>query len=60
VAPCDGQVESYSAAHSVIMPSVNHDTGRNLFRLRRHLLRAAFYRLLRDRSFREWSAVTES
>jgi putative transposase len=92
------KLKSYSAAHSVIMPTVAHDTRcyannraevshqptrqrerhmcgfksagqaqrflavfgivQNLFRLGRHLLRAACYRVLRNRSFREWSAAT--
>jgi putative transposase len=94
------KLKSYSAAHSVVMPSVDHNTARyennraevshqparqrerlmrrfksagqaqlfltvhgvvqNLFRLGRHLLRATNYRLLRDRSFREWSAATRA
>jgi putative transposase len=35
-----------------------HGVVQNLCRLGRHLLRAAHYRLLSDRSFREWSAAT--
>ena len=46
-----GQAQQFLAVHGVVQ---------SLFRLGRHLLRAAHYRLLRDRSFREWSAVTDS
>jgi len=35
-----------------------HGAAQNLFRLGRHHLRSANYRLLRDRSFKEWSAAT--
>jgi putative transposase len=44
-----GQAQRFLAVHGVVQ---------SLFRLGRHLLRAAHYRLLRDRSFREWSAAT--
>ena len=44
-----GQVQRFLWVHCVVQ---------NLFRLGRHLLRAAHYRLLRDRSFREWSSAT--
>jgi putative transposase len=44
-----GQAQRFLAVHGIVQ---------NLFRLGRFLLRAAFYRLLRDRSFREWSAAT--
>ncbi len=35
-----------------------HGVVQNLFRLGRHHLRSGNYRLLRDRSFKEWSAAT--
>jgi putative transposase len=44
-----GQALRFLSVHGVVQ---------NLFRLGRHLLRAVDYRLLRDRSFNEWSAVT--
>ena len=44
-----GQAQRFLTVHGVVQ---------NLFRLGRHLLRAAHYRLLRDRSFRQWSAAT--
>ena len=44
-----GQAQRFLWVHGVVQ---------NLFRLGRHLLRAAHYRLLRDRSFREWSSAT--
>jgi putative transposase len=44
-----GQAQRFLSVHGVIQ---------NLFRLGRHLLRAEHYRLLRDRSFEEWSAAT--
>jgi len=47
----EGQVQRFLSALGVVQ---------NLFRLGRHLLGATHYRLLRDRSFNEWSAVTES
>ena len=46
-----------SAAHAQRFLSV-HGLVRNLFRVGRHLLRAAHHRLLRTRSFRVWDAVT--
>jgi len=93
------KLKSYGAAHSSLMPSVNHTTVRyyennraevshqptrqrerqmrrfksagqaqrylsvhgvirNLFRLGRHELCVENYRLLRARSFKEWSAAT--
>jgi putative transposase len=44
-----GQAQRFLSVHGVVQ---------NLFRLGRHLLRATNYRLLRDRSFKEWSAAT--
>jgi putative transposase len=44
-----GQAQQFLAVHGVVQ---------NLFMLGRHLLRAAHFRLLRDRSYREWSAAT--
>jgi putative transposase len=44
-----GQAQLFLSVHGVIQ---------NLFRLGRHQLRAANYRLLRARSFKEWSAAT--
>ena len=35
-----------------------HDRIQNLFRLERHLTRAANFRILRDRAFAEWLQVT--
>ena len=35
-----------------------HGVVQNLFRVGRHLLRAAYHRLLRTRAFVEWEAVT--
>ena len=46
-----------SAAHAQRFLSV-HGLVRNLFRVGRHLLRAAHHRLLRTRSFLAWDAVT--
>ena len=43
-----GQAQRFLWVHGVVQ---------NLFRLGRHVLRAAHYRLLRDRSFREWSSA---
>ena len=44
-----GQAQRFLSVHGVVQ---------NLFRLGRHLLRSTHYRLLRDRSFKEWSAAT--
>ena len=44
-----GQAQRFLSVHGVI---------RNLFNLGRHQLISANYRLLRERSFREWSAST--
>jgi putative transposase len=44
-----GQAQRFLSVHGVVQ---------NLFRLGRHLQRAAHYRLLRDRSFKEWSVAT--
>ena len=44
-----GQAQRFLAVHSQI---------HNLFRIGRHLLRAANYRLLRSRSFESWQQVT--
>ena len=44
-----GQAQRFLSVHGVVQ---------NLFRLGRHHLRSANYRLLRDRSFRVWSAAT--
>ena len=44
-----GQAQRFLSVHGVVQ---------NLFRLGRHLMRATNYRVLRERSFREWSAVT--
>ena len=46
-----------SAGHLQQFASV-HDVVQNLFRVGRHLLRAAHHRLLRARSFRLWDEVT--
>ena len=46
-----------SAAHLQRFASV-HGVVQNLFRVGRHLLRAAHHRLLRARSFRQWDEVT--
>ena len=46
-----------SAAHAQRFLSV-HGLVQNLFRVGRHLLRAAHHRLLRTRSFLVWDAVT--
>jgi putative transposase len=43
------QAQRFLAAHSQI---------NNLFRIGRHLLKAAHYRLFRERAFSEWSGVT--
>ena len=45
-----------SAVHLQRFASV-HGVVQNLFRVGRHLLRAAHYRLLRTRAFAEWEAV---
>ena len=44
-----GQAQRFLAVHSQV---------HNLFRVGRHLLRAANYRLLRNRSFKTWQQVT--
>ena len=44
-----GQVQRFLAVHSQV---------HNLFRIGRHLLGAANYRLLRNRSFETWQQVT--
>jgi putative transposase len=44
-----GQAQQFLAVHSQV---------HNLFRVGRHLLRAAHYRLLRNRSFEMWQQVT--
>ena len=44
-----GQAQRFLSVHGVI---------RNLFNLRRHQLSSANYRLLREHSFKEWSAAT--
>ena len=44
-----GQAQCFLSAHG----SIN-----NLFRVSRHRLKAAYYRLFRDRAFSTWSAVT--
>ena len=44
-----GQAQRFVAVHGVVQ---------NLFRLGRHHLRSENYRLLRDRSFRDWREVT--
>ena len=44
-----GQAQRFLSVHGVI---------RNLFNLGRHQLSSANYRLLRERSFKEWSAAT--
>jgi putative transposase len=44
-----GQAQRFLSVHGVVQ---------NLFRLGRHHLRSAHYRLLRDLSFKEWSAAT--
>ena len=41
-----------------LRPLGNPDIAQNLFRVGRHLLRAAHHRLLRARSFRQWDEVT--
>jgi putative transposase len=43
-----GQAQRFQSVHGVI---------RNLFNLGRHQLSSANYRLLRERSFKEWNAV---
>ena len=42
-------LQRFASAHGVVQ---------NLFRVARHLLRAAHYRVLRTRAFVEWQAVT--
>jgi putative transposase len=44
-----GQAQRFLSVHGVVQ---------NLFRLGRHHLLSVNYRLLRDRSFKEWSAAT--
>jgi putative transposase len=44
-----GQAQRFLAVHGVVQ---------NLFRLGRHHLRSENYRLLRDRSFRDWQEAT--
>ena len=44
-----GQAQRFLSVHGAVQ---------NLFRLGRHHLRSVNYRLLRDRSFKEWSAAT--
>ena len=42
-------LQRFAATHSVVQ---------NLFRVGRHLLRAAHHRLLRTRTFAEWNTAT--
>ena len=44
-----GQAQMFLSVHGVIL---------NFFRFARHLMRAENYRLLRTRSFKEWSVAT--
>ena len=44
-----GQAQRFLSVHGVVL---------NFFRFARHLMRAENYRLLRARSFKEWSAAT--
>jgi len=44
-----GQLQRFASVHGVVQ---------NLFRVGRHLLQSAHYRLLRTRAFTEWDAVT--
>ena len=44
-----GQLQRFASVHGAVQ---------NLFRVGRHLLRAAHHRLLRTRAFAEWDAVT--
>jgi putative transposase len=44
-----GQAQRFLAVHGVIL---------NFFRFARHRMRSENYRLLRARSFKEWSAAT--
>jgi putative transposase len=44
-----GQAQRFLSVHGIIL---------NFFRFARHLMRAENYRLLRARSFKEWSAAT--
>jgi putative transposase len=44
-----GHLQRFASVHGVVQ---------NLFRLGRHLLRAAHHRVLRTRAFAEWNAVT--
>jgi putative transposase len=44
-----GQVQRFLSVHGVIL---------NFFRFARHRMRSEDYRLLRARSFKEWSAAT--
>jgi len=46
-----GQAQRFLSVHGVVQ---------NLFRLGRHHLRSAHYRLLRSRSFQDWLAVTSA
>ncbi len=46
-----GQAQRFLSVHGAVQ---------NLFRLGRHHLRSVNYRLLRDRSFKEWSEATAS
>jgi len=44
-----GQAQRFLAVHGAIY---------NLFRVGRHLMKAAHYRIFRDRAFSTWSMVT--
>ena len=44
-----GHLQRFASVHGVVQ---------NLFRVGRHLLRAAHHRVLRTRAFVEWQAVT--
>jgi putative transposase len=44
-----GQAQRFLSVHGVIL---------NVFRFARHLMRSENYRLLRARSFKEWSVAT--
>ena len=52
------QTRRFKSAAHLQRFAATHGVVQNLFRVGRHLLRAAHYRLLRTRAFAEWDTVT--
>ena len=52
------QMRSFKSAAHLQRFAAPHSVVQNLFRVGRHLLRAAHHRLLRTRAFAEWDTAT--